>query len=65
MSGDGLALLAQRLQALQDDGVKLNPATENPGERGRCDVPAAAAAAASSEGCSPASPVPANALVVL
>ena len=33
MSGDGLALLAQRLQALQDDGVKLNPATANPGER--------------------------------
>ena len=32
MSGDGLALLAQRLQALQDDGVKLNPATANPGE---------------------------------
>lgn len=32
MSGDGLALLAQRLQDLQDDGVKLNPATANPGE---------------------------------
>ena len=38
MSGDGLALLAQRLQALQEDGVKVNPATANPGEllgRGR------------------------------
>jgi hypothetical protein len=28
---DPIALLAQRLQHLQDDGIKLNPATANPG----------------------------------
>ena len=33
MSSDGMALLAQRLQALSEDGVKVNPATANPGER--------------------------------
>lgn len=27
-----MALLAQRLQALTEDGVKINPATANPGE---------------------------------
>jgi hypothetical protein len=31
MSNDGLALLAQRLQALSEDGIKVNPATANPG----------------------------------
>ncbi|PRW33699.1 GPR1 FUN34 yaaH family [Chlorella sorokiniana] len=34
MSSDGMALLAQRLQALTDDGVKLNPATANPAPLG-------------------------------
>ena len=33
MSSDSLSLLAQRLEALQTDGIKLNPATANPGER--------------------------------
>ena len=34
MSGsDSMALLAQRLQALSEDGIKINPATANPGER--------------------------------
>ena len=28
-----MALLAQRLQALSDEGVKINPATANPGEQ--------------------------------
>ncbi len=31
MSSDSLALLAQRLQALSEDGIKVNPATANPG----------------------------------
>ncbi|PSC70112.1 GPR1 FUN34 yaaH protein [Micractinium conductrix] len=34
MSSDGLALLAQRLQALSEDGVKINPATANPAPLG-------------------------------
>ena len=29
---DSIALLAQRLQALSEDGIKVNPATANPGE---------------------------------
>ncbi|PRW20917.1 GPR1 FUN34 yaaH family [Chlorella sorokiniana] len=33
-SADGLSLLAQRLQALTDDGVKINPATANPAPLG-------------------------------
>ena len=32
MSSDSLALLAQRLQALSEDGIKVNPATAHPGE---------------------------------
>lgn len=32
MSNDSIALLAQRLQALQEEGIKINPATANPGE---------------------------------
>ena len=41
MSSDSIALLAQRLQALQEEGIKVNPATANPGEHrqrvaGRC-----------------------------
>ncbi len=32
MSNDAIALLAQRLQALSEDGIKINPATANPGE---------------------------------
>jgi hypothetical protein len=31
-SSDSIALLAQRLQTLIDDGIKINPATANPGE---------------------------------
>lgn len=34
MSGDSVALLAQRLQVLQDEGVKVNPATANPAPLG-------------------------------
>ena len=46
MSGDGLALLAQRLQALQDEGVKLSPATANPGGQGGALAAGAGAAGA-------------------
>ena len=31
MQSDGIQLLAERLQALQADGLKVNPATANPG----------------------------------
>ena len=31
MQSDGIQLLAERLQALQEDGLKVNPATANPG----------------------------------
>ncbi|KAL4435422.1 hypothetical protein ABPG77_006184 [Micractinium sp. CCAP 211/92] len=34
MSSDSLALLAQRLQALSEDGIKVNPATANPAPLG-------------------------------
>ncbi|EFN56785.1 hypothetical protein CHLNCDRAFT_144274 [Chlorella variabilis] len=34
MSSDSIALLAQRLQALQEEGIKVNPATANPAPLG-------------------------------
>ncbi|KAL4435423.1 hypothetical protein ABPG77_006185 [Micractinium sp. CCAP 211/92] len=34
MSNDAIALLAQRLQALSEDGIKINPATANPAPLG-------------------------------
>ena len=57
MSGDGLALLAQRLQALQDEGVKLSPATANPGGQGGA-LAAEAAPASGSGGGGSAAPSP-------
>ena len=32
MQNDSIQLLAARLQSLQDDGIKINPATANPGK---------------------------------